>query len=165
VSAARVQPDDVRRRELHESASEYLRMAGELLRPARPFLVALGGFSGSGKSSVAKAIAPGFGVPPGALLFRSDEIRKRLCGVRLLERLGPEGYTADMSRRVYETLGECAREGILNGRSVVVDAVFADQAQRRMIERVATDQGVPFVGCWLSASDEVLSDLLSRRAR
>jgi uncharacterized protein len=156
VSAARVQTDDARRRELYESAGEYLRMAGELLRPAAPVLVAIGGFSGSGKSSVAKGIAPLFGAPPGALVLRSDEIRKRLCGVPLLERLGPRGYTVDVSRRVYETLADRARSAIVNGRTVVVDAVFADQAQRRIIERVAMDLGVTFVGCWLSAPEEVL---------
>jgi predicted kinase len=156
VSAARVQTDDARRRELNESASEYLRMAEELLRPARPFLVAIGGLSGSGKSTVAKGIAPAFGAPPGAVVFRSDEIRKQLCGVPMLERLGPEGYTADMSRRVYETLEERARRAILNGRAVVADAVFADHAQRRAIEGVARDLGVAFAGCWLSAPEDVL---------
>jgi aminoglycoside phosphotransferase family enzyme/predicted kinase len=156
VSAARVQTDAARRRELLESASEYLRMAGELLRPTNPSLLAIGGFSGSGKSSIAKGVASGFGAPPGALVLRSDEIRKRLCGVSMLERLGPEGYTEAVSRRVYETLAERARSAMLNGRSVVADAVFADQAQRRMIERVATDLGITFVGCWLSAPEEVL---------
>jgi aminoglycoside phosphotransferase family enzyme/predicted kinase len=156
VSAARVQTDAARRRELYESAGDYLRMAGELLRPAKPILAAIGGFSGAGKSSVAKGIAPTFGAPPGALVLRSDEIRKRLCGIPLLERLGPEGYSADVSRRVYETLAERARSAIRNGRSVVADAVFADEAQRRMIERVATELGVTFVGCWLSAPEEVL---------
>jgi predicted kinase len=158
-----VQTDDARRRELYESASEYLRMAGELLRPARPLLVAIGGFSGSGKSSVAKEIAPAFGAPPGALVFRSDEIRKELCGVPSLERLGPEGYTAHVSRRVYETLAQRARRAILNGRAVVADAVFADQAQRRAIEAVARDLGVAFVGCWLSAPEEVLISRAEQR--
>jgi aminoglycoside phosphotransferase family enzyme/predicted kinase len=163
VSAARVQIDDARRRELYESASEYLRMAGELLRPVKPCLVALGGFSGSGKSSVARAIAPGFGAPPGAVVVRSDEIRKRLSGVPLLERLGPEGYTADLSRRVYETLADRARCAILSGRAVVADAVFADQEQRRVIEGVARDLNVAFVGCWLSAPEEVLVSRADQR--
>ncbi|HEX7798101.1 MAG TPA: AAA family ATPase [Vicinamibacterales bacterium] len=163
VSAARVQTDHALRRELYESAREYLQMAEELLRPARPFLVAIGGFSGSGKSSVAKGIAPAFGAPPGAVVFRSDEIRKQLCGVPALERLGPQGYTADMSRRVYETLAQRARQAILNGRAVVADAVFADRAQRLVIEGVAKDLGVPFVGCWLSAPEEVLISRAEQR--
>jgi uncharacterized protein len=156
ASAARVQMDATRRQELQESAGEYLKMAADLLRPSVPAVVAIGGFSGSGKSSVAKAVAPGFGAPPGALLLRSDEIRKRLCGVPLLERLGPDAYTADVSRQVYETLVEGARSAVLAGRSVIVDAVFAEPARRRMMEGVAEDLGVPFVGCWLSAPEEVL---------
>jgi aminoglycoside phosphotransferase family enzyme/predicted kinase len=163
VSAARVQTDDDRRRELYKSANEYLGMAEELLRPARPVLVAIGGFSGSGKSAVAKAVAPGVGAPPGALVFRSDEIRKRLCGVSPLDRLGPEAYTADVSRRVYETLADLTRRAILNGRATVADAVFADEVQRRMIESVARDLGVTFVGCWLSAPEEVLVSRVDQR--
>ena len=51
-------------------------------------------------------LAPSVGPVPGAVVLRSDEIRKQLCGVPLLEHLGPESYTADVSRRVYVTLAE-----------------------------------------------------------
>jgi predicted kinase len=81
----------------------------------------------------------------------------------VLQPLGPEGYTANVSRRVYETLAERVRCAIRNGRSVVADAVFADQPQRQMIEGIAKDLGVTFVGCWLSAPEDVLISRAEQR--
>ena len=68
-------------------------MAQELLRPRAPCLIAIGGLSGSGKSTLARRLAPFVGAAPGALIVRSDVIRKTLLGVSPLTRLGPEGYT------------------------------------------------------------------------
>jgi aminoglycoside phosphotransferase family enzyme/predicted kinase len=163
ATAARLQPDATRRCELQTSAGEYLRMAGDLLAPSEPFLLAIGGFSGSGKSSVARVIAPTLGAPPGTLVLRSDEIRKRTCGVPLLQRLGPQGYEADVSQRVYETLAQRSRQVLSSGRSVIADAVFGEPSQRALIERVAADLNVPFVGCWLTAPEAVLAERVAQR--
>ena len=42
------------------------------------------------------------------------------------------------------------------GRDVIADAVFARQADREAIERAAAAAGVPFVGLWLDAPEDVL---------
>ena len=63
-------------------------------------LIAVGGLSGSGKSTLARALAPSVGAVPGAVVLRSDEIRKQLCGVDLRSRLGSSGYSAEVTRRV-----------------------------------------------------------------
>lgn len=105
ATAAALQQNAVRRNQLHGIAREYLALAEQLLHPPCPSLVAVGGFSGSGKSTLALGLAPFVGAVPGAVVLRSDEIRKRLCGVPHLQRLGPEGYSAQVSERVYATLG------------------------------------------------------------
>jgi aminoglycoside phosphotransferase family enzyme/predicted kinase len=156
ATSAQVQQDPDRRRELQASAGEYLEMAGRFLKPLKPCVVAIGGFSGSGKSTVAKALAPGLGAPPGALVVRSDEIRKRLCGVPLLEKLGPEGYAPHISDRVYGSISDQARIALRAGHSVIADAVFGRPDQRAAIERVAAEESAPFLGCWLTASESVL---------
>jgi predicted kinase len=66
--------------------------------------VATGGLSGSGKSTFARVCAPGLGSAPGAVVLRTDEIRKRLWGVPSLQRLPREAYTPEMSERVYDEL-------------------------------------------------------------
>jgi predicted kinase len=140
---------------LHITAREYLMMAERLLHPPRPCLVAVGGLSGSGKSTLALNMAPAIGGAPGAVVLRSDETRKQLSGVPALEHLGAQGYSADMSHRVYAALAERAAR-VLRGHSVVVDAVFARPEDRDWVEQVAAAAGVPFIGVWLDAPESVL---------
>ena len=109
ATAARLQPDVRRHNELQALAREYLAMADRLLHPPGPCLIAIGGFSGTGKSTLALGLAPSVGAVPGAVVIRSDVIRKRLSGVSPLDRLGPEGYSSEMSERVYATVAERAR--------------------------------------------------------
>ena len=108
ATSARLQTDPRRRGELEEIARGYLALAATLLRSGPASLIAIGGFSGSGKSTLAHALAPSIGPVPGALVMRSDEIRKRLCGVDPLTRLDSTGYTTEVTRRVYEIVAERA---------------------------------------------------------
>jgi aminoglycoside phosphotransferase family enzyme/predicted kinase len=163
ATAARVQGDPERASELRTLAQEYLALAERLLHPAEPCLIAIGGFSGSGKSTLALGLAPSVGAVPGAVVLRSDEIRKRLCGVPPLERLGPEGYAADISQEVYATAARDARTLVRAGQSAIVDAVFANPQDRDAIEHVAANASVSFVGLWLDALAPVLIDRTQRR--
>jgi aminoglycoside phosphotransferase family enzyme/predicted kinase len=156
ATAAQLQHDVPGRHELHGLAREYLAMAERLLHPPEPSLIAVGGLSGSGKSTLALGLAPLVGAVPGAVVLRSDEIRKRLCGVPLLEPLGPEGYSSPMSARVYATLAERAAMTVRGGHSAVVDAVYAQASDRQVIEQVAAAASVPFIGLWLDAPEPVL---------
>src|SRR5512134_3037335 len=95
ATASSLQAPGDRRRELEDLAREYLRLAHRLLEPAPAALVAVGGLSGSGKSTLALALAPHVGPVPGAVVLRSDEIRKGLAGVDAFARLGADGYTPE----------------------------------------------------------------------
>jgi hypothetical protein len=152
-----------RRSELCGLAREYLATAEQLLHPPGPCLVAVGGLSGSGKSTLALGLAPLVGAVPGAVVLRSDETRKRLCGVPLLEHLDPEGYSSQVSERVYATLADRAAVTVRGGHSAVVDAVYARAADRQVIEQVAAAASVPFIGLWLEAPEPVLIARTERR--
>jgi uncharacterized protein len=138
-------------------------MAYRLLHPPPACVIAIGGFSGSGKSTLARMLAPLVGAVPGATLLRTDEIRKRLCGVDVLTRLGPEGYAPDMSERVYATAAARASVIARAGQAAIVDAVFAGVTDRERIERAAADLSVPFVGVWLEAPAPVLTARVQHR--
>jgi aminoglycoside phosphotransferase family enzyme/predicted kinase len=163
ATAARLQSLPARRAELEATAAEYLRRAEELLTPPAPCLIAIGGFSGSGKSTLAQALAPSVGPVPGAVLVRSDEVRKRMFGVAPLVRLGPEGHEPEVSRRVYDTLADSAAAVIRLGHTVIVDAVFARPADRDALEQVAARASVPFAGLWLEAPESTLIARAERR--
>ena len=143
--------DDLRR-----EAREYFDLAGELLRPVPARLVAIGGFSGSGKSTIAAAVADAVGAPPGARIIASDRIRKRLSGVEPTVRLPAAAYRPEVSRAVYETLGREAEHLLALGHGVVLDAVFDRAEDRGRIAAIAAAVGVPFTGIWLEAPDETL---------
>ena len=163
ATASRVQSDPARAEESRRMAPEYLAMAERLLRTPRPSLIAVGGLSGSGKSVLAMSLAPTIGAVPGAVVLRSDEIRKELFGVPRLQRLGPDGYTPEMSQRVYSTLAARARQAIRGGYSVIADAVFARQEDREAIQRIASDLSVGFTGVWLDASYGTLIERIKSR--
>lgn len=118
--------------------------------PAR--LIAIGGLSGTGKSTLARALAAQF---PGTTLLRSDVERKLQCGVVETTRLGPEGYTPDVTARVYRALGGKAAAALAVAATVVVDAVFARHMERADIEAVARAADASFTGLWLEASQAV----------
>jgi aminoglycoside phosphotransferase family enzyme/predicted kinase len=141
----------------------YLDLAAGLIESPPARLIAVGGLSGSGKSTVAEAIAPGIGRAPGAVVLRSDVIRKRLLGADPEARLGPEGYTPEMSRRVYDAVREQAAVALGAGASVIADAVHARPEERDAIEAVARRAGVDFAGLWLEASPEVLASRVRGR--
>ena len=137
-----------------EGARAYLAAALRHLTPGPTVLAAVGGYSGSGKSTFARALAPLLGPAPGAVILRSDEIRKRLWGVAPTERLPREAYAGKIGKRVYRRLFEEAELCLRAGRAVVLDAVFMKGAERDKAAAIAG--GVPFEGVWLQASPETL---------
>lgn len=146
-----------------EAARAYLATAIEHLAPKPVSLVATGGFSGSGKSTFARVCAPGLGAAPGAVVLRTDEIRKRLWNVPSLQRLPKEAYTAEVSEKVYDELFRDAELVLKAGRSVVVDAVFIKPEQRARAEALAARLDVAFQGVWLEAPPEVLRARVAAR--
>lgn len=163
ATAASQQTDVSRRGELQQLARDYLQMAEQLLHCRDGGLIAIGGLSGTGKSTLAHALAPPVGPVPGAVVLRSDEIRKELCGVAVLTRVGPAGYAAGVTQHVYATLGERAAQVLERRHSAIVDAVFARAADRDAVERVARAANVPFVGLWLDAPESVMADRVRQR--
>jgi len=146
-----------------EAARAYLATAIEHLAPKPVSLVATGGLSGSGKSTFARVCAPGLGAAPGAVVLRTDEIRKRLWNVPSLERLPKEAYTPEVSDKVYDELFRDAELVLKAGRSVVVDAVFIKPEQRARAEALAAKLDVAFQGVWLEAPAEVLRARVAAR--
>lgn len=145
------------------SALRYLTTARQFASPAEPRLIAIGGLSGTGKSSLAKDIAWRTGQGAGALHLRSDEIRKRLANVELTARLPPTAYTRESSALVYERLYELAAAALRARQTVIVDAVFARESERGRVAAVARDAGAPFDGFWLEASVETLEHRVGAR--
>lgn len=147
-----------------EEAECHFRLARAYLDPAPCRLVAIGGFSGSGKSTLARALAPSLGRAPGAVVLRTDVIRKRLAGATPEARLPAEAYDAAASLRVYEELLRLARLVVSTGHSAVADAVFARPEERSAIEAAARGEAW-FAGVWLDAPTGRLVRRVEARTR
>jgi len=151
-------------REKMEAARHYLRAARGYLDPAAPGLYAVGGLSGSGKSTLARGLAPALGAAPGALVLRSDQIRKQLYGVGETERLPKGAYSEAWHNRVAEEMLRRARLALTGGHSVVLDTVNNRAEGRARIADMAHRLGVPFAGLWLEAPLEVLQARVAARS-
>jgi aminoglycoside phosphotransferase family enzyme/predicted kinase len=135
-------------------ARDYFMLALRLIAPPPPRLVAVGGLSGTGKSVLARALAPFVPPLPGAVVLRSDVERKLLFGAAETERLPPQAYEPDTTASVYARLSAKARRALAAGHSVIVDAVYAAPAERDAIAAAARSLKVPFIGLFLTAGLE-----------
>jgi len=144
-------------------ARRYVADAELALAAVPPRLVAVGGLSGSGKSTVAAGLAAELGVRPGARVLRSDVRRKVLLGAAPETPLPPEAYTAEINTRIYRDLADAAATALREGYSVVLDAVSLRPEERAAFAGVAAAAGVPFTGLWLNASPETMAARIGGR--
>jgi len=142
---------------LAQSARDYFALAARLIVPPPPQLIAIGGLSGTGKSLLARQLAPEIAPAPGAVWLRSDSERKALFAVAETEPLPERAYAPEVTVRVYAALAGKARRVIAAGHSAIVDAVFAQAGERAAIARAAGGAG--FRALFLTA------DLATRLAR
>jgi hypothetical protein len=144
-------------------ARRYGEKAAAILRREPARLVAIGGLSGSGKSSLAQRLAPEIGVAPGGRVLRSDVLRKRRFGVMPEERLPPGAYCPEVTALVYRELCERAAAALKAGYAAVIDAVALREDERRAFAAVAEKAGVPFTGLWLDAPAETMRARIGAR--
>ncbi|WP_047308059.1 AAA family ATPase [Rhodopseudomonas palustris] len=151
VMLARPAADEPTRRANRAGAESYFNLALRLIAPPPARLVAVGGLSGTGKSVLARMLSGHVAPLPGAVVLRSDIVRKRLFGAADTERLPAAAYAADVTEKVYRSLADRAGQILKQGHSVIVDAVFSKPEERHAIEAVATGHAVPFHGLFLTA--------------
>lgn len=138
-----------------DEAARYLADAITTLHPARPVLIAIGGVSGTGKTVLARSIAPTIGACPGAVHLRTDTERKATTT--------DVSYAAKARGAVYQRMLARARTLLGAGRSVVLDATFIDPAQQAAASALAASLALPFRGLWLDAPEATLVSRVTMR--
>jgi uncharacterized protein len=138
-------------RSIAEEAKSYFDLALKFLKAVRPSLIAIGGKSGTGKSVLARDVAALVAMPPGAVILRSDVIRKELFGVDPLVKLPAAAYAPDVTEHVYDALNDRARAVIAQGFSVIIDAAFLREAEREKLSAEAKTIGADFRPIFLDA--------------
>lgn len=144
-------------------AQAYLDHALDYLSPTAPRLVAVGGYSGTGKTTLARQLAPSIAPVPGAIHLRSDLERKAIFGVDPLSGLPQSAYSETAGKQVYARLLAQADRSLRAGHSVIFDAVFAREEERQALAELARQREVRFSGLWLHADRDTLVSRVSAR--
>jgi uncharacterized protein len=160
VTAARLERAEAAERDkIATSARTYFDFALRAITPPPPKFIAVGGLSGTGKTRLARALAPHIAPMPGAVIVRSDVERKMQFGIGETDKLPAAAYTPDVTARVYGLIADKARRIVAAGHSAIVDAVFATPQERVALAAAARAAKIPLRGLFLTA------DLLTRIAR
>ena len=141
----------------------YAALAADLLTPRPPVLVAIGGISGTGKTTVAAETAPGIGGAPGALHLRTDTERKVMQGVAFNRPLPPRIIRL---RCAPKCTGGCSRRR--RSRWMPAMRRLPTRFSRRESVRAALCElahrtGAAFWGFWLQADPAVIAERLAAR--
>jgi uncharacterized protein len=145
-----------------EEARRFLDLARTVLDPQAPRLIAIGGLSGTGKTTIAQRLAPILGTRPGARLLRSDVIRKHLWGVTPLP---SAAYQKSVSDSIYDVIRKKTAAALRAGYCVLIDAVSLEEQERLSFAAVAEEADVPFAGIWLEASPAIMAARIGARQR
>jgi aminoglycoside phosphotransferase family enzyme/predicted kinase len=152
VSAYRLDDPDIEpadREAAKEMARRYFDLAYTCAaRPERPVLLLTTGLSGTGKSVIARELAPRLD----AEILQTDVMRKELLGIvpteRHMEAFGAGIYSEEVSARTYDEAIRRARAHLETGRSVIIDASFKRCSQREAAVHAARGLGSD---CWVVA--------------
>jgi len=141
----------------------YADLARRFAEANHPVLIVMHGLSGSGKSTVAAKLAPLLG----AVRIRSDVERKRLFGLKPLERsksgIGEDIYTRDATQRTYARLNHLARAVLDAGFPAILDATFLKRAERDAARNMAKQAGHSCLILGCRAAPEELHARVTRR--
>jgi aminoglycoside phosphotransferase family enzyme/predicted kinase len=124
-----------------EAARSLLAMAHDHLDRGRVRLVLVGGLPGTGKSTLAAALADHLT----ASVLRSDHLRKEIAGIPAhVASPAPFGegiYRPDMTDATYRLLVDRAAIAVALGESVVLDASWSSTRWRETIKELARSTG------------------------
>jgi len=150
--------------ETQDIAASYFDLARAYTR-AKPVLFITVGLVGTGKTTLAQALAKRLGL----VIITSDITRKQLAGVPLTEHRfeGLDGgiYSAELSRKTYDKIFSGAGDILVEGGSVVLDASFIKAEERLKAKRVAEEAGADFFIIECTLDEANIKKRLERRLK
>ena len=127
---------------------------------ARPALLITTGFSGSGKSWLAREV--GRRIP--AVVIASDSIRKAMAGLAPSVRLPEVWYAAAKQSAVYSELYRQASDHLARGEHVLLDATFLSNRERADAAELARLHAADFWTLECTCPDAIIRRRLEQRA-
>jgi aminoglycoside phosphotransferase family enzyme/predicted kinase len=152
---------ELQRESAGESARRHVELADRALAPSgRGRLIAVGGAVGTGKTTVAAAVADHLG----GVVISADRVRKHLLGLAATDRAPESAYEPAARRRIYGAILDRANPVLESGRTVVLDATFGCAALRDRVLTLGHQRDVPTHFIEVRCSPDVARRRLARRA-
>ncbi len=149
-----------------EEAGRYFDLAfGYLPCEYKPKVVVLGGLTGSGKTTVAKALKE----RADFVVISSDEVRKQLVGMDVYDKDLSDYkkgiYSEEMTQRAYDEIVNQAYGFVKNGKSVILDATFIKKWQRNKVFERLKRLGIKPLVVFLEVDEELALEHFKKREK
>ena len=162
IAAGEAELDAAQRERAGESALRHVAQALACLeRPRAAALVLVGGAVGTGKSTLAAALADRLG----AAVVGSDRVRKHALGLASAERAPASAYSHTAKAQIYKGLLERAEPVLASGRVAILDASWGARRERESAQALAARLGVPACFVETRCAPELARARLAERAR
>lgn len=152
------------KQQVNRTARDYFDLAWSYTR-SKPVLFITSGLVGTGKTTVACALARKLGL----VVISSDITRKQLAGILLtenrLDEFGTGIYTPEYTRRTYQKMFSEAKEILVGGDSVILDASFSKAVERLKAEELARKSRADFMVVECILDEEAIRGRLAERER
>ncbi|MBS1791758.1 MAG: AAA family ATPase [Acidobacteria bacterium] len=143
-------------------AADYFELALRYASPLRrPTVIAVGGLSGMGKTTVARAIAGELGLR----VISADAVRQSLFGAaKQRAAYGQGAYTPEANRQTYLKMFEEAQTRLNSEGSVILDATFRRAEDRAAAQAIAQAAGAQWRLIECTLPSELVQVRLAERA-
>ena len=142
------------------SRGHWLWCLSELESPGRrPALVLVSGLPGTGKSTLSRSLAENSQFE----LIRSDVVRKEIFASETTSANSGRLYTADRTQQVYDDCLKHARQKLLVGGRVIVDATIQREKDRQAFLQLAIECGSWAAWIECTASPEITKQRIDAR--
>ncbi|HEM55340.1 MAG TPA: hypothetical protein ENO30_01110 [Thermodesulfobium narugense] len=156
--------NEQKNKELERTIRRYFRLSAKYFDSALPTIFVICGFSGTGKSALAKRLSARTNIKR----LSSDEIRKELAGIPKHESAKAnynQGiYSPEFTEKVYNKIFDLTNAEIRSNNSVIIDATFNSDVYRKMILNLQENLGVDMILIERDADFEVIKERLNKRA-
>ncbi|MBF8264407.1 MAG: hypothetical protein HW384_271 [Dehalococcoidia bacterium] len=129
----------------------------------RPFLLITTGLIGTGKTTLAEALAKKLNMA----VISSDMTRKNLAGIPSMQHHYEEFekglYSIESTKRTYDALFEEADKLLTKGKSLILDASFRNAEDRRRAQQLAQARNAHFCILEITCPEEIVRKRLEQR--